>query len=99
MRSSSTCPFRYGSALYCDLPMNVCEVPPSDDGRSVIELLATSEPSTYRIPALPATVTATCFQAPVASGLEALILCSAPAPPVVIAKRAPPALLRGVRNM
>src|SRR5918992_5039878 len=51
------------------------------------------------MPRLLESVTATGVHVPAGSADGALIRCSAPAPPVVIANRAVPAELCGVRNM
>src|SRR5262245_38494380 len=48
---------------------------------------------------LPDRVTATCTHAPVASAAGPLTCCSPPAPEVVMANRAVPLPLSGVRNM
>src|SRR5262245_66662293 len=51
------------------------------------------------MPVPPDSVTATCVHAPVGSAAGPLIRCSPPDPEVVMANRAVPELLRGVRNM
>src|SRR5688572_4695321 len=51
------------------------------------------------MPVLPTWVTATWVQAPVGRAAGALMRCSPPAPLVVIANRAVPLELRGVKNM
>src|SRR5688500_1975763 len=51
------------------------------------------------MPVPPESVTVTWVQVPEDSAAGALMRCSAPAPPVVVAKRAVPELLRGVKNM
>src|SRR5512134_3204285 len=58
----------------------------------------TCTPSTYRVAVLPDLVTATCFHTPVGNTGEPLMRCSAPEPPVVMAKRTFEPLL-GTRNM
>src|SRR5438093_490769 len=64
----------------------------------MLALRATSVPLTYSTPRLPDSVTATWVHVPLGSAAGPLICCSPPAPPVVMANRAVPALLRGVRN-
>src|SRR4051812_36621423 len=51
------------------------------------------------MPVPPASVTATCVHTPLGRAAGALICCSPPAPELVMAKRAVPEPLRGVRNM
>src|SRR6186713_125567 len=99
MRNSSSCPSRNGSPLYCERPSQLLVVLPRLEGLSVMAVFwPTCTPSTYNVPVLPDLVTATCFHTPVGSADVPLMRCSAPDPPVVIAKRmAEPAV--GTRNM
>jgi len=63
-------PLKAGSAEYCERPSQFCVVLPSWNGASAIEaLLPATAPSTYSVPCVPESVTATCTQRPVGSAL------------------------------
>src|SRR6266508_328535 len=99
MRNSSICPSRNGSALYCDRPIQLFVVLPRLEGlRVILVFWPTCAPFTYSVPTLPDFVTATCVHAPVGNADVPLMRCSAPDPPVVIAKRMVEPFV-GVRNI
>src|SRR5687767_5310792 len=99
MRNSSICPSRNVSEPYCERPIQLLPVLPRLEGLRVVPVFCpTCTPSTYRVAVLPDRVTATCFHTPAGSTGVPLICCSAPEPPVVMAKRTFEPLL-GTRNM
>src|SRR5919198_806793 len=65
----------------------------------MLEFVPTGVPLTYSVPVLPDSVTATCDQVFNGSVPGASIRCSAPPPPVVMAKRSGPPPALSVRNM
>src|SRR3954452_702397 len=65
----------------------------------MLEFVPTGVPLTYSVPVLPDSVTATCDQLPNGSVPVSSIRCSAPPPPVVMAKRSGPPPALSVRNM
>src|SRR3954453_3904810 len=65
----------------------------------MLEFVPTGVPLTYSVPVLPDSVTATCDQLPNGSVPVSSIRCSAPPPPVVMAKRSGPPPALSVRNI
>ena len=65
----------------------------------MLVLVAAELPLIYSVPVVPESVTAKKYQVFVASFVVLVNCCSAPSPPVVMAKRTLPLLLAGAKNM